>query len=559
MNRIFLRLAFPISLSIVGSFPQCVNAQFLPPARDLNETPVPKTLEPLPTPIQKPLERLQLPEVEIPSLTVKRFFFIDNKIFSSKELENLLTQYLNKKLSLPELRKVRDIVTDFYIQSGHINSGAALLIKDNPRLNVNGDNVYIRVIEGKVNTLKVSGSSRLSRYVRDRLKQDKAFNYNLFTKSVFLLQDDPLLSDIKVSLEPSKDLINVANLDVKIKAAKAYKIEVFADNYRNPSVGSFERGIEFTALNPLTLGDKVNFTYRNTNGSDSLAANYTVPITKENTTLRFAYLYGNNEIIENPFNGLGLNGISQIYSLGIRHPLLRTTTEKNRSELAISLSIDHLENQDQLLGFGFPVSRGSNDTGQIKTTVLRFAQEWQYRDVSQFAFLRSQFSLGLDIGSITAPAFDNGQFFAWRGDTIWSRKLPAKLVFVSKAGLQFSDRLLVSSEQLSAGGETVRGYRQDGALGDNGFLGSLEVKIPIFEGSKGRLGIAPFFDVGYVWDNAAGTHSNLLASTGLSLRYDFSDRLSANLTWGIPLTGVSGERRSVQEQGVLFSLRWLLF
>jgi hemolysin activation/secretion protein len=85
------------------------------------------------------------------------------------------------------------------------------------------------------------------------------------------------------------------------------------------------------------------------------------------------------------------------------------------------------------------------------------------------------------------------------------------------------------------------------------------VKIPIFEGSKGRLGIAPFFDVGYVWDNAAGTHSNLLASTGLSLRYDFSDRLSANLTWGIPLTGVSGERRSVQEQGVLFSLRWLLF
>lgn len=559
MNRIFLRLAIPISLSIIGSFPQCVNAQFLPPVRDLNKTPIPKTLEPLPTPIQKPLERLQLPEVEIPSLTVKRFLFIDNKIFSSSKLESLLTQYLNKKLSLPELRKIRDIITDFYVQNGYINSGAALLIRDNPKLNLDGDNVYIRIIEGKVGTLKVIGSSRLSRYVGDRLKQDKAFNYNLFTKSVFLLQDDPLLSDLKVSLEPSKNLINVVDLDVKIKTAKAYKIEVFADNYRNPGVGSFERGLEFTALNPMTLGDKVNFTYRNTNGSNSLAANYTVPITKENTTLRFAYLYGNNEIIEKPFNGLGLNGISQIYSLGIRHPLMRTATEKNRSELAISLSIDHLENQDQLLGFSFPVSRGSNNTGQIKTTVLRFAQEWQYRDVSQFAFLRSQFSLGLDIGSITAPAFDNGQFFAWRGDAIWSRKLPGKLVFVSKAGLQLSDRLLVSSEQLNAGGETVRGYRQDGALGDNGFLGSLEVRIPIFDGNKGRLGIAPFFDVGYVWDNGAGTRSNILASTGLSLQYDFSDRLSANLTWGIPLTGVSGERKSLQEQGVLFSLRWHLF
>jgi hemolysin activation/secretion protein len=559
MNRIFLRLVIPISFSIVSSFPQCAEAQIIPPVRDPNETPIPKTLEPLPTPIQKPLERLQLPEVEIPSLYVKRFLFIDNKIFSSKKLESLLIQYLNKKLTITELRKVRDIVTDFYVQNGYINSGAAILIVDNPRLNLDGDDVRIRVIEGKVNNILVSGSKRLSRYVKDRLKQDKAFNYNLFTKNVYLLQDDSQLSDLKVSLEPLKSLINVIDLDVKIKAKKAYRIELFTNNFRNPSIGSLERGLEFTALNPLTLGDKVNFSYRNTNGSNSLSANYSVPITREDTTLRFAYLYGNNEIIEKPFNGLGLNGISQIYSLGIRHPLLRTATQKNRSELAISLSIDHLENQDQLLGFGFPVSRGSNDTGQIKTTVLRFAQEWQYRDVSQFAFLRSQFSLGLDIGSLTAPAFDNGQFFAWRGDAIWSHKLPGKLVFVSKAGLQFSDRLLVSSEQLSAGGETVRGYRQDGALGDNGFLGSLEIKIPIFEGNKGRLGIAPFFDVGYVWDNGAGTRSDLLASTGLSLQYDFSDRLSANLTWGIPLTGVSGERRSLQEQGVLFSLRWLLF
>jgi hemolysin activation/secretion protein len=559
MNRFFLGLSLPIGLSVVGVFSQCATAQIIPPVRDLDKKPEPKTLESRPTPIQKPLERLQLPEVEIPSLTVKRFLFIDNKVFSSKKLENLLIQYLNKKLSLPELRKVRDIVTDFYVQNGYINSGAALLIKDNPRLNIDGDDVRIRVIEGKVNTVKVNGSRRLTRYVRERLKQNKAFNYNLFTKSVFLLQDDPQLLDLKVNLNPSKNLINIAELDVEVKAAKTYKIEVFADNYRNPGVGTLQRGLEFTALNPLTLGDKVNLTYRNTNGSDSLAANYSIPLTKENTTLRFAYLYGNNRIIERPFNGLGLIGISQIYSLGIRHPLLKTATENNRSELALSLSVDHLENQDQLLEFDFPVSRGSNDTGQIKTTVLRFAQEWQYRDVLQFAFVRSQFSLGLDIGSTTAPAFNNGQFFAWRGDAIWSRKLPGKLVFVSKAGLQFSNRPLVSSEQLSAGGETVRGYRQDVALGDNGILGSLEVRIPIFDGNKGKLEIVPFFDVGYIWDNSAGTRSDLLASTGLSLQYNFSDRLSANLTWGIPLAEVSGERKSLQKQGVLFSLRWLLF
>jgi hemolysin activation/secretion protein len=85
----------------------------------------------------------------------------------------------------------------------------------------------------------------------------------------------------------------------------------------------------------------------------------------------------------------------------------------------------------------------------------------------------------------------------------------------------------------------------------------VELKIPIMEGKNGRLSISPFFDIGIPWDNATlNAQSQLLASSGLSLQYDFSDRLSANVTWGIPLFNVNGERKSLQEQGLLFSLKW---
>jgi hemolysin activation/secretion protein len=557
MNRFFLAFVTSLCFSSINIFSQS-KAQVLPPTINKDDFPSPKILETKPSPVQKPPE-LTLPDINIPSLKVRRFIFKDNKAFSSDELENLLQKYLNKKLSYSDLREVRDTITSFYTQNGYVNSGAAILLIDNPTLNLDNADVKIRVIEGKLRDIRVEGSVRLSKYIKDRLIQKGTFNYNKFSKNVLLLQDNPLLSDIQVSLEQDPKLINILDLNIKVKPAEPYHAELFINNHRNPSIGSFERGIEFTALNPFSLGDKVSFNYRNTNGSNFLDANYTVPISTQNTTLRFSYLYGNNEITERPFNGLELNGISQIYSLTLRHPLLRNVTEKSRSEFALSLSLDRLENQDKFLGFDFPVSRGSDNSGQIKTTVLRFAQEWQYRDISQFTFLRSQFSLGLDLGATSAPAFDNGQFFSWRGDAVWNHKLPGNIIFTSRYGIQFSDRPLIGSEQLSAGGETVRGFRQDGALGDNGFLGSLELRIPIFKGKIGSFEVAPFFDVGYLWNNEAGTKADLLASTGLSMQYTLSEKLSANITWGIPLTGLSGERKSLQEQGFLFSLRWFLF
>ena len=561
MDRLFFvsMFTFLISLNFFCIYSQSVVAQVFPPINNRQQLPEPKTLEPSPSPIRKPLNQIQLPKVEIPNLTVRKFLFKDNKVYSSKILEALLTNYLNKKLSDTELREIRDIVTKYYVDHGYINSVAGLLIQDNPILKLDGADLVIRVVEGKLNPIIVEGSKSLSDYLKSRFRQNGAFNNDKFLTDFYLLQDDPLISDLKVSLEPDPNLVNVATLEAKVKAAKPIQAEIFLNNYHNPGVGSFERGLNFSLLNPFHLGDRFDLTYKNTDGSNSVTANYSFPITARDTAIKLFYAYSNNNIIERPFNQAGIYGVAQIFSIGIRQPILRIANEKSRSEFALGLSIDHSENQDTLLGFNFPVSIGANNSGIIRTSALRFAQDWKYRNNNQFTFLRSQFSFGIDLDSVTGEAYNKGQFFAWRGDAVWSHKLPLGLIFLSKYSLQLSDTPLVGFEQLSAGGETVRGYRQDGLLGDAGILSSFEIRIPIYGDKNSSISVSPFFDLANIWSNGTDSSSTFLASTGLSFQFELTNHLSANFTLGIPLINDNSQHLNLQEQRFLFKLRWLLF
>lgn len=536
-------------------------AQVLPPVRVPEPTPTPQPLEPKPSPLELPAPPSIPDRIEVPPLKLKSLTFIGNTVFSSEKLFGLVSQYLNQRLTVADLNEFQNKITDYYVSRGYINSGAGILIVDNPNLNLEAADVKVRVSEGRLSEITINGSKRLSKYVRDRLKQQGVFNVNRLNRDLLFLQEDELISKIKGKLEPvDPELINLAKLSIDVKPTKPFQVSLLVDNNRNPGVGSFERGLDFIAINPLVLGDKLTFSYRNTNGSDIFNAAFTVPINHQGTSLGISYLNGTSSTIERPFEPFGLQNTTQAYSFGVRQRLFRDATDHFRSEFGLSLSITHIRSQDRIFDFNFPISRGANDFGEIKTTTLNFGQEWQYRDTKQSLLVRSEFSLGFNLGSKTASNFNNGQFLSWRGNALWGRKLPWNLTFITKAKLQFADRPLVGFDQISLSGiESVRGYRQDGVLEDNGFFGSLELKIPVLEGKYGRLSISPFFDIGLPWNNTVNTESQLLASTGLSFQYNFSDRVSANFTWGLPLLSVAGERKSLQEQGFLFSLKWSVF
>ncbi|HEY9882146.1 MAG TPA: hypothetical protein V6C98_00920, partial [Thermosynechococcaceae cyanobacterium] len=54
--------------------------------------------------------------------------------------------------------------------------------------------------------------------------------------------------------------------------------------------------------------------------------------------------------------------------------------------------------------------------------------------------------------------------------------------------------------------------------------------------------------------NALDPDPRTLLAVGLGLRLQYSDRLTARLDWGIPLTDINGAKNTLQENGLYFSI-----
>jgi hemolysin activation/secretion protein len=183
-------------------------------------------------------------------------------------------------------------------------------------------------------------------------------------------------------------------------------------------------------------------------------------------------------------------------------------------------------------------------------------QDFVNRSEREVIALRSQFSIGLSLFNSTRNSnAPDSRFLSWRGQAQWTRLLQRDLLLLLRADMQLSDRPLVPLEQFGLGGaETVRGYRQDALLTDNGLLFSTEVRLPILRtGRDGLVQLTPFVAAGTGWNR--GASANTITGAGLGLLWRQGD-LSARLDWGIPFVAIEGERRSLQERGIYFSIRY---
>jgi hemolysin activation/secretion protein len=171
---------------------------------------------------------------------------------------------------------------------------------------------------------------------------------------------------------------------------------------------------------------------------------------------------------------------------------------------------------------------------------------------------RSQFSSGLDaLGATVNNTGTDGRFFSWLGQFQYVQSL-GNDVIVARVATQLTGDSLLPLEQFSIGGvDTVRGYRQNQSVGDSGVVGSLEVRFPVVRQPKGigEIQLVPFFDIGRVWNsNGDITKPRTLLSTGLGLRWQLNDSLSARFDYGVPLNRIKRAESSLQDQGIYFSL-----
>lgn len=531
----------------------------------------PRQSSPLPAE-SNPLETIPTPPTpeslsDIPgTIVVEKFEFQGNTVFSSSELNQAIADFSQKPISFAQLVQAANQITELYVSQGYITTGAYI-----PEQSLASRIVQIQIVEGSLAEVEVNVTGRLKEsYVRDRITQKIAtpLNINELQSALQLLQLNPVIASLNAELsagiEPGSNILNIS-----VTSPDTFSLQTRLNNNRNLSIGTFERGVQIEERNLLGIGDHLRLNYDNTDGSNQYGGGYTFPLNTRDGTLGFNFRWGKNEIVQSSFESLDIDIESRNYDLTWRQPLLQKANPRVSQELAFSIIAGRRESEGTIMGDPLALPTGANDDGEIRTSVVSFGQEWLQRNRQQVISARSQFNLGVDVFDATILEEEpDSQFFSWRGQVAYLRSLSQPQqgfgsTILLRSELQLATEPLISTEQFSLGGATtVRGYRQDALLTDNGFLATAEVRLPIvyFEPINTTLQFAPFVDFGTGWNNDdQEMEFNTVIGTGFGLLLQTPERFSARLDWGIPLINDDSQSDSLQEDGVYLQLEYDLF
>jgi hemolysin activation/secretion protein len=136
---------------------------------------------------------------------------------------------------------------------------------------------------------------------------------------------------------------------------------------------------------------------------------------------------------------------------------------------------------------------------------------------------------------------------------------------IIQADAQLTPNSLLPSEQFVIGGaQSVRGYRQNARSGDSGVRFSVEDRITLVRNSQEEAVflVAPFFDMGYVWNNSNQftfqESQRFIAGLGLGFIWQPISGMTVRLDYAPPLIYLDNRGNNIQDNGFYFSVNYQL-
>ena len=525
--------------------------------------PLPKEIQPLTPPIQIPVPKPPEEKVEpfhLPRIFVREIKITGNTVFSDETLKEVTAPYENRELSDTDLESLRLALTIYHINKGYINSGAVI-----PDQTIMDGVITIHIVEGKLTNIEVEGNKWFrSGYIQNRIRLGAGPPLNIYAlqERLQILQQDDRIQKLNAELKPDVRRGDSV-LKVQVQDENPFKIFLECDNYQSPSVGSVIGRITLLDQNLTGFGDVLTFTYGQSSGIfPEIDVSYMLPFTAYDTTLILHYRKNNFNVVEEQFKDLKIESKSDIASIAVRHPFYRTLNH----EFTLGLMGEYLRNKTFLDDEPFSFSPGVKD-GKSVVSAIRFMQEYLYRDLIQVIAVRSRLSLGINaLGATSNPGEEvpDGRFFAWLFQVQWARRFNfLNLQTIARVDLQIANKSLLPLEQISVGGRySVRGYRENTLVRDNGFIASVESRIPLVRNHPlaDFLEFCQFVDYGNAWNTDLPTpKERSLSSVGLGLRwaatfrYPILWRPQFELYWGVPLKHVDTPGKwNLQDSGIHF-------
>jgi hemolysin activation/secretion protein len=500
---------------------------------------------------------------------VERIVVEGSSVFSAADLSAVVAPFENRSLGAEELSRARDAVSKLYHDNGYITSGAVL-----PDQEVDAGVIVLQVIEGRLVDIEIEGTrSFRESFFHNRLHWAGRQPVSILRieEALQLLQQHPLIDRVSARLVPGEQL-GESRLELVVDEALPARLEIGASNYRSPSVGEYAGELNAGLANILGVADELALDFDITEGLTDVNVSYSVPVNRFDTLVSIHFRDSEGEVVLSDFNSLDIESEARTFGFAIEQPLLRSFGR----ELRVGLIGELRKSKTKILGKKFctiageatSVPGGSNvivDAPDChpRVAALRIFQQYIASGQRSALAARSSFTVGLDTLGATrnSSMVADGQFIAWLGQLQYVYRLPSSLLdsqLVGRLDGQLASDPLLSIEKFAIGGaRTVRGYRENQLVRDNGVVASLEVRIPVYRGSRVplHLFLVPFADVGHGWDESgpAKLETDTVASLGIGLSFKLFDAVRGDLQYGGRLTSAPGENGTgLQRHGLYF-------
>jgi len=484
------------------------------------------------------------PAEDKPLFNIFDFQIDGNTVLDDESLERAVYPFLGPDKTVDDVEKARASLEEAYR-----NKGYPTVVVSIPEQDVNADQVRLAVLEGSIETLRVTGS----RYyelgkIRDgvpALAAGQVPHMPTVQQQVSTLAqqsaDRNVTPVLRAGSTPGKMEVE---LKVKDELPLHGSVEMNSRNSdlttRTRLIGSIRYDNLWQKFHSASLQYQVS--PENRNEVEVWSGTYVLPTGWADTRLA---LYGigisSNTELGVSVGGMSVVGAGSIYGARLVKPLSGSDNFMH----SITAGFDY-KSFDQ----------GVNQAGQDSSSpssisyasfMTGYDGSWRSDTSSTSVNLAGHFAirgLGNDEKEFADKRQDASPNFLYlTSDVKHQQVLPKDVRLVARAGGQVSMSEMISNEQFSAGGPTsVRGYHQTELLGDHGINLSLEMHTPRLVPDDWQqvqnLRLLAFVDWANVWTInpiAPTPAQSKLASTGMGLRSLIMKHIVGELDWAYPL------------------------
>ena len=458
-------------------------------------------------------------------------------VFPDLELLPLVDDIAGHDATLADLERAAARISDFYHANGYPVARAYI-----PAQTIDHGSVEIAVLEGRYDGLDVRNSSKLSEsLVRSALRapsSDAVIETAPLDRDLLLLKDMAGVA-IDATLTPG-ERVGTSNLIVDIEPMNTFGGTLEADNYGNKYTGEARYGGSVWAANLTGRGDLA--TVRGLISEDTGLwfgrAAYLLPLTGSGLKLGLAasrtyYSLGQR------FSVLNADGSANIYSASLQYPLIRSTG----ANLYMQTAFNYFDLEDKI------DASNSVNPRSIRAGTLGVSgdieDDWfgGAINAASLAYSRGNLSLDNNVAEQVdrATADTQGDYSTLIYSALRLQRITDVLqLYIGLQG-QLADKNLDSSQKFVLGGpNAVRAYPQGVAVGDEGILGTVELRyaLPGYRWFAHPQAFA-FFDAGrvHINDDPFLPTSNDIdlkgAGVGLNVEMPYGFALHGSVAWRI--------------------------